>query len=239
VALLECFGAERSTLGIAELAEMIELSRSNTHRYAATLAVMGYLEQDKKRRYRLSQVALRPGMSAIETLRAETPDARGVLEELRERTGHTVSMAALEGTHAVYIHRLFAHGTGQYEADQDLRVGAHIPLYCTAIGKALLASLGEPEQRELLAQLKLKRQGPRTITRKVDLAAELTRIRADRVATCNDEEAAGVYSIAAAITHPGRSRPLAISVTAPPRGYTAKQMTRRFAKHVKDAAERI
>jgi DNA-binding IclR family transcriptional regulator len=226
-------------LGIAQLADLIELSRSTTHRYATTLVAMGYLEQDNKRRYRLSSRALRPGMSAIEALRAETPAARTILEDLREQTGHTVSMAALEGTRVTYIHRLFAHGSGQYEADLDLRVGAHVPVHCTAIGKALLASLSEPEQRELLAELTLKRSGPNTIIKKRDLIAELTHIRAERLATCHDEQAAGVYSIAAAIIHPGRSRPLAISVTVPIQDSTVKQMTRRFARHVKDAAERI
>jgi IclR family transcriptional regulator, pca regulon regulatory protein len=238
-ALLECFSAERPTLGIAELADMIGLSRSTTHRYASTLMVLGYLEQDNKRRYRLSHVASRPGMTAIQTFRAETPEARAVLEDLRDRTGHTVSMGALEGTNAVYIHRLFAHGPGQYEADLELRVGARVPVYCTAIGKALLASLGEPEQRALVAQLTLKREGPKTITRKIDLVAELTRVRTNRFAVCHGEQADGVNSIAAAITRPGRSLPLAISITIPPGRYTLKQMTRLFAKHVKDAAERI
>jgi DNA-binding IclR family transcriptional regulator len=239
VAFLECFTADAPVLGIAELADLVELSRSTTHRYAITLVAMGYLEQDNKRRYRLSNRALRPGMSAIEALRAETPAARTILEDLREQTGHTVSMAALEGTRATYIHRLFAHGSGQYEADLDLRVGAHVPVHCTAIGKALLASLSEPEQRELLAELTLKRKGPNTIVRKRDLVAELARIRAIGFATCHDEQAPGVYSIAAAIPHPGRSRPLAISLTAPVQDSTVKQMTRRFTRHVKDAAERI
>lgn len=236
---MRCFTAERPTLGIAELANMIGLSRSTTHRYATTFAALGYLEQDRHRRYRLSRATLRPGMSAIQTLRSETPGARGILEELRDSTGYTVSMAALQGTCAVYIHRVFAHGAGQYEADLDHRAGAHVPVYCTAIGKALLASLGEPEQRDLLAQLTLKLVGPKTITRKRDLASELTRIRTDRIATSHDEQAAGVYSLVAAITRPGRSRPLAIGITAPAGGNTVKEKTRRLAKHVKDAAERI
>jgi DNA-binding IclR family transcriptional regulator len=236
---MECFSAERLVLRIAELADMIELSRSTTHRYATTLAAMGYLEQDDKRRYRPSQAAVSPGMSAIRTLRAETPGARAILEDVRERTGYTASMAALEGTHAIYVHRLFAHGVGQYEADLDLRVGAHIPVYCTAIGKALLASLSEPEQRAVVAQLTLKREGPSTIMRKKAFEEELTRVRANRIATCHHEQVDGVHSIAAAITHPGRSRPLAISITIPARRYTVKQMTRLFAKHVRDAAERI
>jgi hypothetical protein len=42
------------------------------------------------------------------------------------------------------------------------------------------------------------------IIRKRDLADELACIRTNRIATCHDEQAHGVYSIAAAITHPGR-----------------------------------
>jgi DNA-binding IclR family transcriptional regulator len=239
VALLERFTAERSALGIAELAEMIELSRSSTHRYAATLAALGYLEQDRKRRYRLSDATARPGMSAIGALRAETPEAAAVLEDLREYTGHTVSMAALDGNGAIYIHRLFAHGVGQYETDLDLRVGARVPTHCTAIGKALLASLSEPEQRELLADIALERAGPNTITSKSALAQELARVRVQGIATCDEEQAIGVPSIAAPIAHAGRSRALAIGVTVPGRRYTVKAMTARFEEHVKAAAERI
>jgi DNA-binding IclR family transcriptional regulator len=239
VALLECFRADRTALGIAEIAAMTGLSRPTTHRYAQTLLAVGYLEQDVKRRYRLSNGPHKPGMNAIGMLRSETPAAARILEDLCDRTGHTVSMAALDGDHAIYLHRFHAHGTGQYQADLDLRVGARIPLHSTAIGKALLASLSEPEQRKLLAQMTLKREGPNTITRKNVLEEELARIRTNRFSTCHQEQAADVHSIAAAITHTGRSRPLAISITIPPQLYTHKQMTKRFAKHVTNAAERI
>lgn len=239
VALLECFTAQRPVLGIAEMAEMIGLSRATTHRYAFTLVALGYLEQDGKRRYFPSLRATSSGMSVIGALRAETPAAVRILGDLREQTGHTVSMAALEGDEATYLHRLHAHGVGQYEADLDLRVGAHIPLHCTAIGKALLASLSEPEQHEIVSDLDLTRAGPKAITRRGVLAQQLARVGAEGIATCYEEQASGVCSIAAPIVHPGRSRPLAISITAPARRYTTETMTARFAEHVIAAAERI
>jgi hypothetical protein len=47
-----------------------------------------------------------------------------------------------------------------------LDVGVFVPAYCTAIGKALLASLSTPDGRETIARLKLKPRGPNTITKR-------------------------------------------------------------------------
>jgi DNA-binding IclR family transcriptional regulator len=139
-AMLECFTAERPVLRISELADMI----STTHRYATTLVELGYLEQDRKRKYQLTRKAGQPGMVVIDTIRRSHP-ARAILEDLRTQTGHTVSLGMLDGEHAVYIHRLSAHGAGQYNADGDLTVGAHVSVYDTALGKALLSTLLDSE----------------------------------------------------------------------------------------------
>jgi IclR family transcriptional regulator, pca regulon regulatory protein len=239
IELLACFTVERPAWQISELADAIELSRSTAHRYAKTLVALGYLEQDEQRRYRLAHVAGRPGMAVIGTLRLEAPSARTILENLREQTGHTVSMAALDGTHALYLQRFFAHGPGQFEADLQLGVGARVPTHCTAIGKALLASLAEPEQRAGIASLTLEPEGPNTLKTKRALAEQLARFRVEGIAVCDEEQALGVRSIAAAIIHPGRSRPLAVSVTVPARLYTVEAMIAAFRPHVRAAAERI
>jgi IclR family pca regulon transcriptional regulator len=239
VRLLACFTAEQLVWQVSELADEIGLGRSTTHRYAKTLLALGYLEQDRQRRYRLARPAGRPGMTVIGTIRLEAPAARRILEDLRKETGHTVSMAALDGTHAIYLQRFFAHGPGQFEADLQLGVGARVPTYCTAIGKALLASLAEPQQRAVLASLTLEREGPKTVRTKRALAEELASFRAEGVAVCDEEQALGVRSIAAAIPHPGRSRPLAISVTVPARLYTVETMIEALGSRVKAAAERI
>lgn len=123
--------------------------------------------------------------------------------------------------------------------DLGLRVGAHVPVHSTAIGKALLASLGEPEQYEALARLILTREGPNTIMSKQALTHELALVRSDGLAVCDEEQARGVRSIAAASPNPGRSRPMAISVTVPAQLYTAKTLTAILGQRVKAAAERI
>jgi IclR family pca regulon transcriptional regulator len=240
LALLECFSAVRPAWQISELADALEISRSTTHRYAQTLQALEGLERDRRRRYRLAHLAAGPGLAAIGAIRRETPAARRILEDLREQTGHTVSMATLDGTHALYLQRFFAHGVGQYAADLEHGVGAHVPLHCTAIGKALLASLTESGQRAAIASLTLEEEGPNTVKTKRALAEEVMRIcDAGGIATCDEEQAWGVRSIAAAAHQPGRSRPLAISVTVPARLYTVKAMTATLRPHVMAAAERI
>jgi DNA-binding IclR family transcriptional regulator len=239
VRLLACFTAEQPTWQVSELADEIGMGRSTTHRYAKTLVALGYLEQDKQRRYQLAQRARRPGMAVIGTIRLEAASAQTVLEELRGETGHTVSMGALDGTHAVYLQRLYAHGPGQFEADLQLGVGARVPTHCTALGKALLASLSAPERRATLASLTLEREGPNTVTSKRALAEELQQIRVEGLAVCDEEQALGVRSIAAAIPQPGRSRPLAVSVTIPAHLYTVEAMIETLGPHVKAAVKRI
>jgi IclR family transcriptional regulator, pca regulon regulatory protein len=226
-------------LRISELADIIKVSRSTTHRYAMTLAGLGYLEQDRSRRYRLARRAGDPGIAFINMLRMETPSARTILENLRKATGHTVSMGVLDGTRVLYTHRLFAHGPDQYEADLALDVGAYVPAYCTALGKALLASLGTAEQRKTIARLRLKAQGPKTITDKAVLVDDLLAVHAVGIAVCDEEQASGVRSIAAAITNEERSKPMAISVTVPARSMSAVAMRAKFGPRLIAAADRI
>ncbi|MGA7703801.1 MAG: IclR family transcriptional regulator [Solirubrobacteraceae bacterium] len=237
--LLECFTAQHPAQQISDLADLLGLSRSTTHRYLQTLLVLERLEQDPKRRYRLAQGAAQPGANAIEALRLETPEARPILEELRAHTGHTVSMATISGTHALYTLRLHAHGPDQYSADLDHGVGAHVPLHATAIGKALLASLSQTEQKASVALLTLEQEGPNTVATKKRLVEELNNIRATGIASCDEEQAWGVRSIATHIPRPGRTRPFAISVTAPSSHHTTQTLEDNYALALTDAAHQI
>lgn len=53
--VLSCFPADGGYLGIAELARMLDMNTSTTHRYVTTLLAVGLLERDPStRRYRLA-----------------------------------------------------------------------------------------------------------------------------------------------------------------------------------------
>jgi IclR family pca regulon transcriptional regulator len=238
VAILETFSGARQTLGIADIAELVGISRSTTHRYALTLVALGQLEQDSKRKYRLAQRAADVGGSAIGSIRREL-DARAVLEELREQTGHTVSMGVLNGSRVIYVHRLYAHGVGQHEADLDLGVGAGVPAYCSALGKVLLASISDAERRELLTGIELKPLAPNTIEKREQLVAELERTSTRGVVVSDEELTAGARSIAALVPRPRSEHPAAIDVTVPSSAQTVDQLRKRIGPPLKRAAKLI
>lgn len=237
MAMLECFSGENPALGIAQLAKTLEIGRSTTHRYATTLLMLGYLEQDGKRKYRLAARAADPGLAAIGTIRRLAP-ARQVLEDLRDWTGHTVGMGVIDETRAIYVQRLHAHRHGQHGADLDLGVGAPLPLHCTAIGKALLAALPDERLNDLTARLDLARHGPNSIGSRRKLAAELDSVREQGIALSDQELAAGVGAIAAPVGQVGRWT-VALDVTVPSSGYTPARLLEAVGPLLRRAAQRV
>jgi DNA-binding IclR family transcriptional regulator len=236
LAMVQCFSGEWATLGIADLADMLGLSRSTTHRYALTLVGEGWLEQDSRRKYRLAGGAADVGMSIIKLIGGRT-GSWPVLEELREQTGHTASFGVLDGAQATYLQHAHSHGRGQYEADGSGGPGAHVPLHCTALGKAMLACQDEQRQRELVAEMKLTRHGPNTIRTKRALLEALAQCKTASIAISDEEHAAGVRSIAVAIN--GSKQTFAVEVTVPAGLYTPTGLRRNIGPRVREAARTI
>lgn len=238
VAILECFSAERRELGVADLADLVGISRSTVHRYALTLVVLGYLEQGSKRKYRLSTRTVDAGAAAISVIRRLVP-GRVALQELRDETGYTVSMGVLDRTRVLYIYRLLGHRRGQHAIDLDLGVGAHVPVYCTALGKVLLASVSDAKRRELLAGLDLIPHGPRSIIDRDKLVVELDRINLREPLVSNEELVRGARSIAVLVAQPHSEHPLAIDVTVPSHAYTVARLTQEIGPRLQQTARQI
>jgi IclR family pca regulon transcriptional regulator len=175
---------------------------------------------------------------AVGELRNQVP-ARAALEELRNHTRHTVSMGVLDRTRVIYVHRLLGHRPGQYAIDAGLGVGASVPIYCTALGKVLLASLSDADQRELLAGLKLERHTPRTIVDRRKFAAELDRVSPRGVVVSDEEFRKGSRSIAVLVPRPRSEHPLAIDVTVPSSAYTVNRLVKEIGPRLKRVAQTL
>jgi DNA-binding IclR family transcriptional regulator len=149
LSLLRQFTAEEPVRGIAELAEVLNVSRPTAHRYASTCLELGYLEQAPLRRYRLARRAAEPGLAMLGSL-ALGPRARPILRRLRQSTGRTVSIAILDGADVLYLQRLCGYAHGQYELERGLGAGTRRPAGNTAAGKALLGSASKKTQPQRL-----------------------------------------------------------------------------------------
>ncbi len=238
LALLECFSSEFPTRGIADMAEMTGTARSTVHRYASTLVGIGLLQQDRSHKYRLAGKASDIGHGVLARVAAHA-DSWPILEELRAQTGHTASLAVMDGLRATYVQRAHGHRSGQYQADLDLRAGTHLPLHCTAIGKAMLASQPTQRQSELIADMRLIGLGPNTIINKRVLSEQLSAIGKKGLSICDEEYAPGVRSIAIAIPVETRRHTLAVEITVPANARTPTQLRRLFGPALRAAARRL
>ncbi len=236
--LLLAYSKGGQLLGVAELADLIGLSRPTTHRYASTFVQFGYLEQGYRRKYRLAPRAADPGTKIIQELRQALP-ADEALRGLRAKIGHTVSMGALDRTRVLYVHRFFGHRRGQHMIDLSLRVGAVIPAYCTALGKAMLANLPDDDRREMVSTMNLMPEGPNSIVEHNTLLAELDEIDPQAPLVSDEEFVSGARSIAMSIARQGRTPPIAIDVTVPSEAYTATQLLEKIGPKLVRAAKLI
>lgn len=236
VAILECFTADRPVLRNSYIASVVGISRSTTHRYLMTLVELGYLEQDSKRRYLLARNAARSGMAVVNMVRRETR-ALAILEDLRNKTGHTVGMGLLDGTRALYVYRLHGHRAGQYEADGSLGAGAHVPAHNTAVGRALLSSLLDSELRSLLPGMHLSGAEPNTAAAETALVDEIESVNQGGIAVSDEEYLEGARSIAVPIVRWIDKPILAVELTAPAHTYTTEELLARFGEPIRHAAK--
>lgn len=236
--MVRCFEGGR-VLGVVDMADMLRVSRSTAHRYATTLVAIGWLEQTPERMYRLSHRSVWPGMAALGEI-ARVSGCEPVLCELRAQTGYTASLGVLDGTRVTYVRRLPGHGRGQYEADGALRAGAHVPVYCTAVGRALLASLCEEELGGVLTELELVRHAPRTITAKRRLQAQVQQARdADGLAVSDRGFVGSECSVAAAVPQRAGGWRLGVELNAPAASTSVEGLLRCAGRLVSDAATQI
>jgi DNA-binding IclR family transcriptional regulator len=137
---------------------------------------------------------------------------RGVLEKLRAVTGETVNLAVLDGFEVLYVDVLETRHTFRLVSS----IGMRRPFYCTALGKAILASIEDDHKREeLFAAIRFDPVTPRTITNLTRLKKQLGVIRKQGFALEDEEAVSGIRCLGAAVLDPEGEVLGAISVSGP------------------------
>jgi IclR family transcriptional regulator, pca regulon regulatory protein len=239
LAILAAFTPDRPALGVSELARRLALTRSTTHRYVSTLAKLGYLLQDgPTRQYRLGPRVLDLGFSMLGSLELREIAAPH-LRRLTDITGHTSNLAIRDDTDVILIDRVRGRPRPYHHLEFTLHVGSRIPAYCSATGKALLAYLPRPDLNQLLDRVDLIQRGPRTVTSKTALIAELGRVRRTGIATNDEELESALRSIAVPVRSRSGEVIAAVNIAIP---WSPEPITGLVAQHgpvLQDTARQI
>jgi DNA-binding IclR family transcriptional regulator len=126
------------------------------------------------------------------------------------RHNEAVQMAVLDGAEVVYVAREDANRPVRLVSDPGMRLPAH----CSALGKAMLASLDDADVVALLPQ-SLAALTERSITRLPQLLKTLAQVRATGVALDVEEASAGLHCLAAYVGLTAMGRRVAVSTSVP------------------------
>lgn len=191
--LVELISASRGGMSGRELSEASGIPVSTVFRMLKFMAGAGYLKSGNGA-YTLGTGFVRLGNVAREQ-NPLTGAARPVLEELSAATRETVHLAELKDRRIIYVDKV--------EGARPVRMGSMIgktgPLYCTGVGKAILAFLPESEREALLEQMDFQPFTANTITSAEAMAEEIAGIRRSGYAVDDCEHEEGVFCVAAPI----------------------------------------
>jgi IclR family KDG regulon transcriptional repressor len=139
--LIEAFHSGSEELGVAELAQIVDLPRATVHRLLASLTHRGFLAHDARSgKYRLGLKLFELGSLVGSSLDVKSV-AHPHLVSLVKESGETAHLVILDGVDIVFIDKV--------ETDNPFRmvsqIGRRLPARHSGSGKALLAQLADDE----------------------------------------------------------------------------------------------
>lgn len=210
LSLLDAFTLHEPSLSLSALMERTGLPRATAFRLLATLEQCGYVVKDGV------DYSLGFKLFVLGNVVAEGLDLRRAahrhLEALRDTTGETVQLAVLEDWKIVHLDRAMSTQSVAYMVSH---VGAILPAYCTALGKALLTYQSEDMVEAWASTQELRRHTPNTITSVDGLLDELRRIRQRGYSIDDEERELGVRCVGAPVFDRAGKAIAAISLGAP------------------------
>lgn len=231
--VLAALAAAPAGLSLAETAAAAAISRAAARRFLLTLAALGYVEPSG-RRFRATAKVLDFGaryLAAMPFAQRAEPAMRALADDLNE----ACSVAVLDGTDIVYVARV----PGPRVVSVTLTIGARLPAYCTALGRALLSGLSADRLASVLAASPVAAKTEHTLTDRSAIAAAVAKVRAEGYALVDQELEHGLRSIAVPLNSPGGAVVAALNVSAQAGRVPVERMEGEFLAGLKRTAAAI
>lgn len=210
--IMEALCAARDGLPIHVLTERTGLHKSTVHRLLASMAARGYVCKDEETsRYRMTTKLYAMSGQVVDNLDL-VQAARRPMEDLCRTVRETVHLVVPEGTDIVYVHKVEAEAGA---IRMFSRIGMRRPMYCTGVGKAMMACMTDAEVDAIWNASEIQAYTAHTIVTRERLRDVLDAVRRRGCAFDNEENELGVRCIAAAIRDYTGSVCGALSISAP------------------------
>lgn len=231
--LLETLARSGKPLTLTQLSQATGFTKATLTRFCHTLAELGYIEKTSVKQYQLTPKILGLGYGVIcgyDLCQVAEP----YLRKLSKNLGETVNMAVLEETEILYVARFKT----EQILSKELHIGSKLPVYCTSMGKAILANLPEAQCRNILERVQFARLTHHTLKSMEALLAELVEVREQGFAINDEELSIGLRSAAAPI-YRGERPVAAVNVAVPTIRYTRAALISELAPPLVETAQQV
>lgn len=216
--------ADNGEMGLMEISAALGLHKSTVHRLLMSLIYMGYAKQDEStQKYMLSYKVVSMAGKLLDRMDIMQV-AKPYLERLSDLSGEAVHLVAREDNNILYIYKIEAKvGT--------IRMVSHVgmvhPMYCSGVGKAIMATLPEKELRQIWNESIIEKKTDKTIVDYEEMLRVLEEVKRNGYALDDEENEKGVRCIAACLRSYQNEVKYAFSISGP-----TSRMTRERVKEL-------
>lgn len=188
--------AEHDAARISDLSEALGLHKSTVHRFLASLSSMGYVTRNEPNStYSLTYKLVELSGKILKN--SDIPRlVHPHLAHLSSICDETVHFVHRSGNNVIYLEKVESQSVKMRSVRLSSEIGLTRPMYCSAVGKAILAGLTQDEVREIWEASEIESKTIHTITSFDKLKTELTEISKLGYALDNEENELGIRCIA-------------------------------------------
>ena len=232
--VIQAFTQQSPQMTISQLSVKTGLSRAAVRRCLYTLTKLGFAGAEDGQRY-----TLRPKMLTLShsytTSNSLSSAAQPILERMSGQLRESFSVATLDGDDIVYVARTQVHRL----MSVDLHIGSRLPVYCTSMGRVLMAYQHPDDVERYLARVVLTPYTPRTVNTVEKLRMLLRNVRRHGYAVCDQEYEVGLRSMAVPVFASSGKVVATLNLSGHAPRMPVMEMQTRYLPYLRNAANEL
>jgi len=222
-------------LSLAEVSERLAMDKGTAFRLLGTMKEAGYVTQNPESKRYSNSLKLFAMGNRVADHSGFRQIARPFLEELAAKSGETANLSLRIGNDMVFVDKVETKET----IKAGLSVGITVPMYCTGMGKAVLAFMKEEEAEAIIDGFQFQPYTEATVTTKEQLKAKLEEVRKQGYCLDVEEYVESLICFAAPLFDYHGNPIGAISVSSPKYRYNPDRTDEEFSRLIKETSQKI
>lgn len=212
VQILDLLSQRSEPQSMTEISTYTEITMSTTNKVLKTLDLVGFVKRDSQTKDyslgpRLIQLA-NASFIQFDIARETYP----TLKHLYERVDTTVNLGMHSDNQVLFVNKFSER---ESSAATVSRIGFTQPMYCSAMGKAILAAFTSEERAAYLDQVELIPNTEYTMTDRRELEKDIATIQKRGYAIDDREAEDNIYCVGTTFRVPGDTNFYAFSISSP------------------------